>query len=106
MKVRAMSLLAVAAVLAAGTLRAEPQRRTERVTQGDVSIVTFVEGSGPAVVMLPSSGRDGAEDFDAVAARIAAPATPCCVRSRGGPLARRARWRARACISWPGTWRW
>lgn len=72
----ALPLLTLAGLLAAVTLpagagRAEG-RRTEMVTGGDVVIETFVEGAGPTVVMLPSSGRDGAEDFDAVAARIAA----------------------------------
>lgn len=64
--------LAVAALLGAAAVHAEPLRRSEMVRGGDVVIETFVEGSGPTVVMLPSSGRDGAEDFDAVAARIAA----------------------------------
>src|SRR3984885_953444 len=34
-------------------------------------IETIVEGAGPAIVMLPSLGRDGLEDFDDVAARLA-----------------------------------
>lgn len=66
------SLLLLAALLAATTAaRAEPQRRTEMVRGGGVTIETFVEGDGPAIVMLPSTGRDGAEDFDEVAARLA-----------------------------------
>lgn len=74
--IRAVCLLFVAALFAASLAHAEPQRRSETVrftdARGDqVAIETFVEGSGPAVVMLPSSGRDGAEDFDLVAARIA-----------------------------------
>ena len=67
-----MPLIAIAALLAAGTLRAEPQRRSEMVTQGAVTIETYVEGDGPAIVMLPSTGRDGGEDFDDVAGRLAA----------------------------------
>jgi len=47
-------------------------RRTELVRLGDVTIETLVEGAGPAIVMLPSLGRDGYEDFDDVAARLAA----------------------------------
>jgi pimeloyl-ACP methyl ester carboxylesterase len=39
---------------------------------GAVALQTIVEGSGPAIVMLPSSGRDGRADFGAVAARLAA----------------------------------
>ncbi len=69
---RTMSLLALAALLAATTVRAEPARRSEMVTKGQVTIETYVQGAGPAVVMLPSLGRDGGEDFDDVAARIAA----------------------------------
>ena len=57
-------------LLAAVSARAAP-RHSEIVTRGDVSIVTFVEGKGPAIVMLPSSGRDGGDDFDAVAHRLA-----------------------------------
>lgn len=74
---RDVPLLALAALLAVGNARAGTQRHSEMVTGADaggqaVTIETLVEGSGPAVVMLPSSGRDGGEDFDAVAARIAA----------------------------------
>ena len=56
-----------------GSVHAAEGRHTETV-RGDngVSIETYVQGTGPAIVMLPSTGRDGAEDFDAVAARLAA----------------------------------
>ena len=63
-------LLAVAAV--AGAARAEPARHSETVQGPGVAIETYVQGSGPAIVMLPSSGRDGGDDFDAVAGRLAA----------------------------------
>jgi hypothetical protein len=33
-------------------------RHSEIVTVGGVSIETYVDGNGPAVVVLPSSGRD------------------------------------------------
>lgn len=46
--------------------------RTELVTRGDTVIEVLVQGHGPALVMLPSLGRDGYEDFDAVAALLAA----------------------------------
>lgn len=46
-------------------------RHTEIVRMADVAIETIVEGEGPAIVMLPSLGRDGYEDFDDVAARLA-----------------------------------
>lgn len=51
----------------------QPRRTAEIVCAGDVAIETYVEGpaQGPAVVILPSTGRDGAEDFDDVAGRLA-----------------------------------
>lgn len=51
---------------------ADTTRRTVLVPAGEAVIETIVEGSGPALVMLPSLGRDGYEDFDAVAALLAA----------------------------------
>ena len=51
---------------------ADPTRRTIVVPAGEAEIETIAEGTGPALVMLPSLGRDGYEDFDAVAARLAA----------------------------------
>lgn len=42
------------------------------VAYDDVRIETLVEGSGPAVVILPSLGRDGYEDYDETAALLAA----------------------------------
>jgi hypothetical protein len=41
------------------------------VAHGDVSIEVLSDGDGPRVVPLPSLGR-GAEDFDAIAAKLAA----------------------------------
>src|SRR5215471_4550321 len=40
------------------------------VEYANVRIEAIVEGSGPSIVILPSSGRGG-EDFDPVAARLA-----------------------------------
>ncbi|TMV04366.1 alpha/beta fold hydrolase [Brucella haematophila] len=45
--------------------------RVEIVTNGDVSIETVVDGNGPAVVILPSLGRDGYEDYNAAAELLA-----------------------------------
>jgi len=45
-------------------------RRSEIVTAGAVSIETYVEGQGPAVVIIPSYGRDGAKDFDPLSAAL------------------------------------
>ena len=47
-------------------------RRTVLIPTGPAVIETIVEGTGPALVMLPSLGRDGYEDFDEVAAMLAA----------------------------------
>ena len=43
----------------------------EMVPYGTAVIETLVEGEGPALVMLPSYGRDGGKDFDAFAALVA-----------------------------------
>ncbi len=51
---------------------ADTTRRTVIVPAGAAAIETIVEGSGPALVMLPSLGRDGYEDFDTVASLLAA----------------------------------
>jgi len=50
---------------------ADTTRRTVIVPAGEAAIETIVEGSGPALVMLPSLGRDGYEDFDLGAALLA-----------------------------------
>jgi pimeloyl-ACP methyl ester carboxylesterase len=41
------------------------------VARGEVSIEVLIDGDGPPIVLLPSLGR-GAEDFDQIAARLAA----------------------------------
>jgi pimeloyl-ACP methyl ester carboxylesterase len=41
------------------------------VTRGEASVEVLLDGDGPPVVLLPSLGR-GAEDFDPIAARLAA----------------------------------
>lgn len=51
---------------------AESTRPSIMVSGHGVTIETFVQGEGPSIVMLPSTGRDGEEDFDAVAATLAA----------------------------------
>ena len=47
-------------------------RHTVLVPAAEATIETVVEGAGPAIVMLPSLGRDGYADFDAVAGLLAA----------------------------------
>ncbi|MDE3204516.1 MAG: alpha/beta hydrolase [Acidobacteriota bacterium] len=51
-------------------------RHSEIITSGPVTIETYLDGQrspgqGPDVVVLPSYGRDGGEDFDALAAALA-----------------------------------
>ncbi len=45
--------------------------RVEMVKFDDVAIETLVQGTGPAIVILPSLGRDSYEDYDPVAALLA-----------------------------------
>ena len=40
------------------------------VRTAGVAIETYVDGDGPALVILPSYGRDGGEDFDDITARL------------------------------------
>ncbi len=51
---------------------ADRSRRLETVGAGDAKIVTCIDGEGPTLVMLPSYGRDGLDDFDGVTDRIVA----------------------------------
>lgn len=48
-------------------------RHSEIVTAGDVSIETYLDGEndGSDVVLLPSYGRDGGDDFDPLTAALA-----------------------------------
>ena len=41
------------------------------VDAGDIRVATLVEGEGPALVVLPSYGRDGVGDFNEFSARVA-----------------------------------
>ncbi len=50
---------------------ADTTRRTILVPAGAATIEVIIEGDGPALVMLPSLGRDGYEDFNAGAAMLA-----------------------------------
>jgi pimeloyl-ACP methyl ester carboxylesterase len=45
-------------------------RHGEIVTTGPVSIETYIDGDGPDVVVLPSYGRDGGDDFDPFTAAL------------------------------------
>jgi pimeloyl-ACP methyl ester carboxylesterase len=68
-KLAAVFVFAIAAVTRAA---AASERHGELVRYDDIVIETIVEGAGPAIVMLPSTGRDGLEDFDEVAGKLAA----------------------------------
>ncbi len=46
-------------------------RRGEFVSGNGVEIETYLDGHGPAFVILPSYGRDGAGDYDDIAMRLA-----------------------------------
>jgi pimeloyl-ACP methyl ester carboxylesterase len=49
------------------------QSRRSRFVQGnDVTLEVYVNGAGPALVALPSYGRDGGEDFDYFADMVGA----------------------------------
>ena len=78
MPVPKAGLLAVLALLAASlgaprtVTAAEIGARAREVVRGNgVTIEVITEGQGPAIVLLPSRGRDS-EDFDEVAAGLAA----------------------------------
>jgi pimeloyl-ACP methyl ester carboxylesterase len=45
-------------------------RKSEFVTENGVEIETYIDGDGPAFFILPSYGRDGAEDYDIFTAQI------------------------------------
>ena len=46
-------------------------RRTSRLVQGgNVTIETYIDGEGPAFVILPSYGRDSGADYDPFVARL------------------------------------
>jgi pimeloyl-ACP methyl ester carboxylesterase len=47
-------------------------RQSEIVTSGAVSVETYVDGRGPAIVIVPSYGRDGGRDFDHLTATLTA----------------------------------
>lgn len=75
--IRTLALIALLGLIPIATARADAGRHSATVDYtdargGTVALQTIVEGSGPTIVMLPSSGRDGGADFDVVAARLAA----------------------------------
>ena len=48
-------------------------RRTSTVvTSKDVTIETYIDGEGPCLMILPSYGRDGGEDYDSITGQLTA----------------------------------
>ena len=48
----------------------DSKRKSESVSENGVEIETYLDGDGPAFVILPSYGRDGSEDYDDITARV------------------------------------
>jgi hypothetical protein len=47
--------------------------QTERIRSGtDVTLEVYVDGTGPALIVLPSYGHGGGEDFDFFASKVGA----------------------------------
>lgn len=67
-----LALTLAALLMSAAPAHAEAQRPSVMVSGNDVTIETYVQGDGPTIVMLPSTGRGGGEDFDAVASKLTA----------------------------------
>jgi pimeloyl-ACP methyl ester carboxylesterase len=67
----AMGSLLLAAGFALCGVAVASERRSELVRYNDVQIDVVIDGSGPAVVLLPSLARDS-DDYDEVAERLAA----------------------------------
>lgn len=64
-------LVAASLGIGPGAAPAAAEHYRELVRTGDVQIDVIVEGTGPAVILLPSLARDS-EDYDAVATGLAA----------------------------------
>ena len=48
------------------------KRRSEFVQGVDLKLEVYIDGTGPALIVLPSYGRGGGEDFDYFASKLAA----------------------------------
>ena len=71
MKKLSSMLITMACGLTVATHAVEAQVRVEMVRYDDVAIETLVQGTGPALLVLPSLARDSYEDYDQVAASLA-----------------------------------
>ena len=47
-----------------------PRRKSEFTSKGSVEIETYIDGEGPAFVILPSYGRDSGDDYDAITVQV------------------------------------
>jgi pimeloyl-ACP methyl ester carboxylesterase len=61
----------VAMTFGSAQVSAEDNITRTTVTRGDAQLEVLSQGAGPLIVLLPSLGR-GAEDFDAIASKLAA----------------------------------
>ena len=84
MTISAMRSLVLAAGFALCGVAAAAERRSELIHYNDVQIDVVIDGSGPAVVLLPSLARDS-DDYDEVAEGLAAAGS--CGRSRAASAA-------------------
>src|SRR4051794_8579780 len=71
MSAMASLLLSAGFVLCGVAVAAAAERRSELVHYNDVQIDVLIDGSGPAVVLLPSLARDS-DDYDEVAEGLSA----------------------------------
>lgn len=46
-----------------------PKRKSKFLRKSGVEIEMYIDGEGPAFVILTSYGRDSGEDFDAITVR-------------------------------------
>ena len=71
MPLRLFSCAVALSCMASAQSNKAHQRTRDVIRYGGVAIETIEEGQGPAIVLLPSLGRDS-EEFDPVAERLAA----------------------------------
>jgi pimeloyl-ACP methyl ester carboxylesterase len=69
--VAALAAGVVAMTIGSAQVSAEDKITRTMVSRGDAQLEVLSQGAGPLIVLLPSLGR-GAEDFDAIAAKLAA----------------------------------
>lgn len=63
--------------------------RNSTLIQGEnVTIETYIDGEGPAFVILPSYGRGSVADYDTFVCHLV-PVGRCCARSRAASPVRR-----------------